>query len=110
MGGLAYVLKVNPHVKIYAPKERSGVYGDDTPSSTWYRKDTSLPAEQRYYNGAPPEIIHMGAAWPGANFQLIDKNTEIAPGMFLLALVSDKPVSWKCMSFRSPSAHLTASC
>ena len=33
----------------------------------------------------------MGAAWPGANFQLIDKNSEIAPGMFLIALVSDDP-------------------
>src|SRR5215472_14690839 len=32
-GGLAYVLKVNPIVKIYAPEERSGVYGDDQPSS-----------------------------------------------------------------------------
>src|SRR5215471_3894489 len=91
MGGLAYLLKVNPTVKIYAPKERSGVYGDDQPSSTWYRKDPSLPAEQRYYSGAPPEIIHMGEAWPGANFQLIDKNTEIAPGMYLIALVSDIP-------------------
>src|SRR5215472_785005 len=91
MGGLAYLLRVNPTVKIYAPKERSGVYGDDQPSSTWYRKDESLPVEQRYYNGAPPEIIHMGAAWPGANFQLIDKNVEIAPGMYLTALVSDKP-------------------
>src|SRR5215475_7690915 len=91
MGGLAYLLKVNPTVKIYAPKERSGVYGDDQPSSTWYRKDASLPAEQRYYSGAPPEIIHMGEAWPGANFQLIDKNTEIAPGIYLIALISDKP-------------------
>lgn len=91
MGGLAYLLKVNPTVKIYAPKERSGVYGDDQPSSTWYRKDPSLPAEQRYYSGAPPEIIHMGEAWPSANFQLIDKNVEIAPGMYLIALVSDKP-------------------
>jgi 7,8-dihydropterin-6-yl-methyl-4-(beta-D-ribofuranosyl)aminobenzene 5'-phosphate synthase len=91
MGGLAYVLKVNPDVKIYAPKERSGVYGDDPPSSTFYRKDASLPAEQRYYRGAPPEIIRMGAAWPDANFHLIDKNTEIAPGMYLIALVSDKP-------------------
>jgi 7,8-dihydropterin-6-yl-methyl-4-(beta-D-ribofuranosyl)aminobenzene 5'-phosphate synthase len=91
MGGLAYVLKVNPHVKIYAPKERSGVYGDDQPSSTWYRQDASQPAEQRYYGGRPPEIIHMGTAWPGADFQLIDKNTEIAPGMYLIALVSDKP-------------------
>ena len=91
MGGLAYLLKVNPTVKIYAPKERSGVYGDDQPSSTWYRKDPSLPAEQRYYSGAPPEIIHMGEAWSAANFQLIDKNIEIVPGMYLIALVSDKP-------------------
>jgi 7,8-dihydropterin-6-yl-methyl-4-(beta-D-ribofuranosyl)aminobenzene 5'-phosphate synthase len=91
MGGLAYLLKVNPTVKIYAPKERSGVYGDDQPSSTWYRKDSSLPAEQRYYSGAPPEIIHMGEAWPNANFQLIDKNIEIVPGMYLIALVSDQP-------------------
>jgi 7,8-dihydropterin-6-yl-methyl-4-(beta-D-ribofuranosyl)aminobenzene 5'-phosphate synthase len=91
MGGLAYLLKVNPTVKIYAPKERSGVYGDDQPSSTWYRKDPSLPAEQRYYSGKPPEIIHMGEAWPSANFQLIDKNIEIVPGMYLIALVSDKP-------------------
>jgi 7,8-dihydropterin-6-yl-methyl-4-(beta-D-ribofuranosyl)aminobenzene 5'-phosphate synthase len=91
MGGLAYLLKVNSTVKIYAPKERSGVYGDDQPSSTWYRKDPSLPTEQRYYRGAPPEIIHMGEAWPNANFQLIDKNIEIVPGMYLIALVSDKP-------------------
>ena len=28
---------------------------------------------------------------PGANFQLIDKNTAIAPGIQLIALVSDKP-------------------
>ena len=91
MGGLAYLLKVNPTVKIYAPKERSGVYGDDQPSSTWYRKDPSLPTEQRYYRGAAPEIIHMGEAWPNANFQLIDKNIEIVPGMYLIALVSDTP-------------------
>src|SRR5262249_33018789 len=43
MGGLAYLLKVNPTVKIYAPKERSGVYGDNPLSSNWYRKDPSLP-------------------------------------------------------------------
>jgi len=91
MGGLAYLLKVNPTVKIYAPKERSGVYGDDQPSSTWYRKDPTLPAEQRYYSGVPPKIIHMGEAWPSANFHLIDKTIEIVQGMYLIALVSDKP-------------------
>lgn len=90
MGGMTYLLSVNPKVKIYAPKEGFGVYGSDLPS-TFYRKDTSLPAEQRYYDGAPPELMRFGAAWPGANFQLIDKNTEIAPGIHLIALVSDKP-------------------
>jgi 7,8-dihydropterin-6-yl-methyl-4-(beta-D-ribofuranosyl)aminobenzene 5'-phosphate synthase len=29
MGGLAYLLKVNPKVTIYAPKEGFGVYGAD---------------------------------------------------------------------------------
>ena len=90
MGGMAYLLSVNPKVKIYAPKEGFGVYGGDLPS-TFYRKDTSLPPEQRYYDGAPPEVMRFGAAWPGANFQLVDKNIEITPDIQLIALVSDKP-------------------
>jgi 7,8-dihydropterin-6-yl-methyl-4-(beta-D-ribofuranosyl)aminobenzene 5'-phosphate synthase len=90
MGGLAYLLKVNPKVTIYAPKEGFGVYGADLPSG-FYRKDSSLPLEQRYYNGAPPEVMRFGSAWPGANFQLVDKNTEIAPNIHLITLVSDKP-------------------
>jgi 7,8-dihydropterin-6-yl-methyl-4-(beta-D-ribofuranosyl)aminobenzene 5'-phosphate synthase len=90
MGGLAYLFEVNPTVKIYAPKEGFGVYGADLPSS-FYRKDASLPQEQRYYDGAPPEVMRFGSAWPGANFQLVDKNVEIAPDIHLIALVSDKP-------------------
>ena len=90
MGGLTYVLRVNPKVPIYAPKEGFGVYGADLPG-TFYRKDTSLAPEQRYYNGTPPEIMRFGSAWPGANFQLVDKNTDIAPDIHLLTLVSDKP-------------------
>ena len=90
MGGLAYLLKVNPKVTIYAPKEGFGVYGADL-ASGFYRKDPSLPLEQRYYNGAPPEVMRFGSAWPGANFQLVDKNTEIAPNIHLITLVSDKP-------------------
>jgi len=90
MGGLAYLLSVNPNVKIYAPKEGFGVYGGDLPS-TFYRKDTSLPPEERYYAGAPPEVMRFGAAWPRANFQLVDKNVQIAPGIHLISLVSDKP-------------------
>ena len=91
MGGMAYLLKVNPKVKIYAPMDGvGGVYGADVPNS-FYRKDASLPAEQRYYKGAPPDVIRFGSAWPGANIQLVDKTSEIAPGIHLISTVSDKP-------------------
>ncbi len=90
MAGLNYVLSVNPAVKIYAPKEAFGIYGSSLPSS-FYRKDETLPPEMRYYGGVPPQIVKFGAAWRGANFELIDKTTEIAPGMTLIALVSDVP-------------------
>src|SRR5947209_6056739 len=90
MAGLNYVLSVNPTVKIYATKEGFGIYGSSLPSS-FYRKDQSLPPEMRYYGGAPPEVMKFGTAWQGANFELIDKTTEIAPGMTLIALVSDTP-------------------
>jgi 7,8-dihydropterin-6-yl-methyl-4-(beta-D-ribofuranosyl)aminobenzene 5'-phosphate synthase len=90
VGGLSYLLSVNPNVKIYAPKEGFGIFGSDLPSK-FYRKDESLPAEMRYYDGAPPEIMKFGSAFPGANIELIDKTTEVAPGITLIALVSDAP-------------------
>ncbi len=91
VGGLSYVLSVNPKVKIYAPKDGiGGIFGSDLPGK-FYRKDESLPAEMRYYNGAPPEIIRLGTGFPGANIELIDKTTEIAPGITLIAVVSDVP-------------------
>jgi 7,8-dihydropterin-6-yl-methyl-4-(beta-D-ribofuranosyl)aminobenzene 5'-phosphate synthase len=43
----------------------------------------------RYYGGAPPEIIKFGTVFPGADIRLIDKTTELAPGITLIALVSD---------------------
>ena len=61
MGGMAYLLSVNPKVKIYAPKEGFGVYGGDLPS-TFYRKDASLPPEQRHYDGAPADTMRFRAA------------------------------------------------
>jgi len=92
MGGMEYLLKVNPKVRIYAPKENFGVYGASLPSK-FYRKNDKLPPFMRYYDGAPPETMVFGSAWPRANIQLIDQTTEIAPGMTLIALVSDKPTT-----------------
>src|SRR6266566_8411439 len=90
MAGLNHVLSVNPTVKIYAPREGFGIYGSSLPSS-FYRKDESLPPEMRYYGGKPPEVMKFGTAWQGANIELVDKTTEIAPGITLIALVSDAP-------------------
>jgi 7,8-dihydropterin-6-yl-methyl-4-(beta-D-ribofuranosyl)aminobenzene 5'-phosphate synthase len=90
VSGLSYVLSVNPKVRIYAPKENFGIFGFDLPSK-FYRKDESLPAEMRYFNGAPPEIMKFGTVFAGANIVLIDKTTEVIPGITLIALVSDAP-------------------
>src|SRR5262245_23499624 len=90
MAGLSHLLSVNPKVKIYAPQEGFGIYGSSLPSS-FYRKDSSLPAEMRYYDGRPPDILKFGRAWQDANIELIDKTTEIAPGITLIALVSETP-------------------
>src|SRR5215470_14227179 len=90
MAGLAHVLSVNPGVKIYAPKESFGIYGSSLPSS-FYRKAEALPPDMRYFDGKPPEVMNFGSAWQGANFELIDKTTEIAPGITLIALVSEAP-------------------
>lgn len=35
--------------------------------------------------------MKFGSAWPDANFELVAKTTEIAPGFHLIALVSEKP-------------------
>jgi 7,8-dihydropterin-6-yl-methyl-4-(beta-D-ribofuranosyl)aminobenzene 5'-phosphate synthase len=92
MGGMEYLLSVNPAVHIYAPKDVGGVYGDQYPGSLYQtRPDPTLPTEERYFGGTPPEVVRIGSAWPKANISLVDKTIEIQPGMFLLALVSDKP-------------------
>jgi 7,8-dihydropterin-6-yl-methyl-4-(beta-D-ribofuranosyl)aminobenzene 5'-phosphate synthase len=90
IGGLSYLLAVNPNVKIYAPKENFGIFGSSLPSS-FYRRADNLPADMRYFDGSPPQIMKFGTAWPNVNFELIDKTTEIAPGIHLIALVSNKP-------------------
>lgn len=90
IGGLRYVLSVNPKVKIYAPKDAFGVFGYDVPS-TFYRKDDKLPAEMRYYGGNPPPVMRFGTVWPGAHIELVDKSTEILPGITLIAQISDAP-------------------
>jgi 7,8-dihydropterin-6-yl-methyl-4-(beta-D-ribofuranosyl)aminobenzene 5'-phosphate synthase len=83
--GLNHLLKVNPSVKIYAPQENFGVFGAALPG-TFYRRNESLPADTRYFDGRPPETLRFGSPWPEAHFTWIAKTTEVAPGFHLILL------------------------
>ena len=85
IGGLNYLLSVNPNVTIYAPKENFGVFGSSLPG-TFYRRNESLPPEMRYFDGKPPETLYFGSAWPQGKFTWVAKTTEVAPGFHLIVL------------------------
>lgn len=86
-GGLAYLLRVNPNVKIYVPAERFGVFGGPVPA-TIIRPDTALPPRMRYFAGSVPAELASSAAWPDAHFVRVDSLTEVAPGVALVSTVS----------------------
>lgn len=90
IAGLSYLLKVNPRVKIYAPKEAFGVFGSEVPG-TLLRRDSTLPARMRYFDGEPPAEFRGGTAWPEADFTWVDTPTEVAPGFVIVSTVSKTP-------------------
>jgi len=88
--GITYLLTINPKIKIYVPDEPWGLFARGV-RNDFYRKDTSLPADMRYYGGHPPEILEAGTPWPGGNFIPVSQKTEVAPGVFILSGVSTTP-------------------
>lgn len=87
IGGLNYVLGVNPSVMIYTAADPWGPFGWEPPNSL-YRRDESLPANSRYFDGSPPEKLSASSLWPQAHFVRVDATTEIAPGIFLVPTIS----------------------
>lgn len=83
--GLPYLLRVNPKVPIYVPKENFGVFGAALPG-TFYRRNESLPAEMRYFDGKPPETLRFGTPWSQGQFHWVAQTTEVAPGIRLVLL------------------------
>jgi len=88
--GLKYLLAVNPNVPIYAPLESFGIFGGAVPT-TLIKPIASLPERMRYYDGKYPEKIPTGYPWSGGNFVLVDKQTEVFPGIFLVFTISKTP-------------------
>lgn len=85
ISGLNYLLRVNPGVKIFVPKENVGVFGAAVPNA-FYTRDESLPADMRYFDGIPPDTLRFGSAWPEAKFSWVAQTTEVEPGFHLILL------------------------
>jgi 7,8-dihydropterin-6-yl-methyl-4-(beta-D-ribofuranosyl)aminobenzene 5'-phosphate synthase len=88
--GLNYLLRVNPKVKIFAPKEGFGVFGASLPG-TFYRQNSTLPDSMRYFEGTTPDELTFGTPWPAAEFTWVDSLTEVAPGVAIISTISTTP-------------------
>ncbi len=87
--GLAYLLKVNPGVKIYAPVETS--FFRYPISLNYLQRAPGLPPHMRYFDGKDPEGMRSGTPWEQANFLIMRETTEIFPGFLVLTTRSEKP-------------------
>jgi 7,8-dihydropterin-6-yl-methyl-4-(beta-D-ribofuranosyl)aminobenzene 5'-phosphate synthase len=88
--GIGYLMKVNPSVTIYVPERGANIIGGPLPTE-FLRRDSSLPADMRYYGGHQPDRFADSSAWPQAHFKLVTQNTEIVPGVWIVVTVSDNP-------------------
>jgi 7,8-dihydropterin-6-yl-methyl-4-(beta-D-ribofuranosyl)aminobenzene 5'-phosphate synthase len=88
---LKYLLKTNPDVTVYVPADgANGFVGAEFPPA-FFRPEPSLPAKMRYFDGAYPEHARAGKLYDTGHFVLVDKLTEVAPGVFLVYTVSRIP-------------------
>jgi 7,8-dihydropterin-6-yl-methyl-4-(beta-D-ribofuranosyl)aminobenzene 5'-phosphate synthase len=88
--GVKYLLKVNPGVTIYVPADAGNGFGGGQFPAAFFRPDAELPEKMRYFGGTPPEHLNWGKLYEKANIVLVEKLTEVAPGVFLVRTVSQK--------------------
>jgi len=89
--GLKYLLKINPDVTVYVPADGDNGFGGSEFPRDFYRPEPSLPAKMRYFDGGYPEHLRSGKLYDTGHFVLVDKLTEVAPGIFLLYTISKIP-------------------
>ncbi len=89
--GLKYLLKINPDVTVYVPADGDNGFGGSEFPQVFYRPEPSLPSKMRYFDAAYPEHLRSGKLYDIGHFILVDKLTEVAPGIFLLYTVSNIP-------------------
>jgi 7,8-dihydropterin-6-yl-methyl-4-(beta-D-ribofuranosyl)aminobenzene 5'-phosphate synthase len=84
--GLHHLLKLNPHVKIYAANDE--YFGGPTPAAFFHRPVPSLPGHMRYFGGGVPQVLPHGSPWKGASIERVDSVTELTPGIKLVTNLS----------------------
>ncbi len=89
--GLKYLLKINADVTIYVPSDGANGFGGGELPSAYFRPEPSLSGRMRYFDGAYPEHGRAGKLYDSGRFVLVDKLTEVAPGIFLVYTVSRIP-------------------
>jgi 7,8-dihydropterin-6-yl-methyl-4-(beta-D-ribofuranosyl)aminobenzene 5'-phosphate synthase len=89
--GLKYLLRIKPDVTVYVPADGDNGFGDSEFPRVFYRPEPSLPGKMRYFEGDYPEHLRSGKLYDTGHFVLVDKLTEVAPGIFLLYTVSNIP-------------------
>jgi 7,8-dihydropterin-6-yl-methyl-4-(beta-D-ribofuranosyl)aminobenzene 5'-phosphate synthase len=87
--GLTYLLKMNPGVPIYVPREAAFFKGP-LPAD-FLERQPGLPVTLQYFEGKKPERWITGTPWENANFRIVAEATEIFPGFHLLSVQSQKP-------------------
>jgi 7,8-dihydropterin-6-yl-methyl-4-(beta-D-ribofuranosyl)aminobenzene 5'-phosphate synthase len=87
--GLTYLLKMNPGVPIYVPREAAFFKGP-LPAD-FLERQPGLPVTLQYFEGKKPERWTTGTPWENANFRMVAEATEIFPGFHLLSVQSQKP-------------------
>ena len=80
--GLRHLLKINPKVKIYVPNDE--YFGGPTPMGFFRRKEPSLPAHMRYFNGETLKQVPHGSPWPQENMIRIDSSVQVLSGFTII--------------------------
>ncbi len=89
--GLKYLLKINPGVTVYVPADGGNGFGGSEWPPAFFRPEPSLSAKMRYFDGAYPEHPRAGKLYDTGRFVLVNRLTEISPGIFLVYTVSKNP-------------------
>lgn len=90
--GLRYVLSLNPNVPLYVPEDPYFTGSTLPPAFLNTDAQPDLPKEMRYFGGGNRPAGAKGwTAWTDTKMTAISGNTDIAPHIHLVSLVSEKP-------------------